>query len=138
MRVMKTQGSTSGEDAIKADTRYDVRTKVQDGLLQLASRKRVPATIDCGACGGKGSARELNIPIIKGFVGDKTDDVLRDTGFEGFVVRRGLIDDDQLTGKHCLIVRIDIQNCWRKKARIQVKTPCLSGKVEALGIPEAL
>ncbi|KAK3753561.1 hypothetical protein RRG08_028616 [Elysia crispata] len=51
MRVMETQGSASGEDAGKADTRYDVRTEVQDGLLQLASGKRVPAMIDCGACG---------------------------------------------------------------------------------------
>ena len=89
MRVMETQGSSSGEDAGKADTRYDVRTEVQDGLLQSASGKRVPAMIDCGACGGKGSARELNLPIVKGLVGDKTVDVLRDTGCEGVVVRRG-------------------------------------------------
>ena len=68
MRVMETQGSASGEDAGKADTRYDVRTEVQDGLLQEASGKRVPAMIDCGACGGKGSARELNLTIVKGLV----------------------------------------------------------------------
>ena len=55
MRVMETQGSASGEDAGKGDSRYDVRTEVQDGLLQLASGKRVPAMIDCGACGDKGS-----------------------------------------------------------------------------------
>ena len=46
MRVMEIQGSASGEDAGKADTRYDVRTEVQDGLLQLASGERVPAMID--------------------------------------------------------------------------------------------
>ena len=118
MRVMETQGSASGEDAGKADTRYDVRTEVQDGLLQLASGKRVPAMIDCGACGGKGSARELNLPIVKGLVGDKTVDVLRDTGCEGVVVRRGLVDDDQLTGKCCLIVRIDNTVLLAEKARI--------------------
>ena len=72
MRVMETQGSASGEDAGKAGTRNDVRTEVQDRLLQLASGKRVPTMIDCGACGGKGSARELNLPIVKGLVGDKT------------------------------------------------------------------
>ena len=47
---------------------YDVRTKVQDGLLQLASGKRVPAMIDCGAFGGKESARELNLPTVKSLV----------------------------------------------------------------------
>ncbi|KAK3785125.1 hypothetical protein RRG08_021925 [Elysia crispata] len=137
-RVMETQGSASGEDAGKADTRYDVRTEVQDGLLQLASGKRVPVMIDCGACGGKGSARELNLPIVKGLVGDKTVDVLRDTGCEGVVVRRGLVDDDQLTGKYCLIVRIDNTVLLAEKARIQVKTPYLSGEVEALCISEVI
>ena len=138
MRVVETEGSASGEDAGKADTRYDVRTEVQDGLLQLASGKRVPAMIDCGACGGKGSARELNLPIVKGLVGDKTVDVLRDTGCEGVVVCRGLVGDDQLTGKCCLLVRIDNTVLLAEKARIQVKTPYLSGKVEALCISEVI
>ncbi|KAK3791391.1 hypothetical protein RRG08_012573 [Elysia crispata] len=138
MRVMETQGSASGEDAGKADTRYNVRTEVQDGLLQLASGKRVPAMIDCGACDGKGSARGLNLPIVKGLVGDKTVDVLRDTGCESVVVRRGLVGDDQLTGKCCLIVRIDNTVLLAEKARIQVKTPYLSGEVEALCIPEVI
>ena len=98
MRIMETQGSASGDDAGKTDTRYDVRSETQDGLLQLARGKRVPAMIDCGACGGKESARELNLPIVKGLVGDKTVDVLRDTGCEGVVVRRGLVDDNQQQG----------------------------------------
>ena len=94
MRVMETQGSASGEDAGKADTRYDIRTEVQDGLLELASGKRVPAMINCGACSGKGSAKKQDLPIVKGLVGDKTVDVLRDTGCESVVIRRGLVDDD--------------------------------------------
>ena len=85
MRVMETQGSESGEDAEKADTRYDVRKEVQDRLLHLASRKRVLAMTDCKACGGKGSTRELNLLIDKGLLGDKAVDVLRDTGCEGVV-----------------------------------------------------
>ena len=97
MRVMEIQGSASGEDAGKSDTRYDVRTEVEDGLLQLASEKRVPAMIDCAACCGNESARELNLPIVKGLVGDKTVDVTRDKGCEGVVVHRVLADDDQQT-----------------------------------------
>ena len=114
MRVKETQGSASGEDAGNVDTRYDVRTEVQDGLLQLASGKRVPSKINCGACGGKESARELNLPTVKGLVGDKTVDVLRDTGCEGVMVRRGLVDDNQLTGKCCLIFSTR-QYCWLKR-----------------------
>ena len=55
MRVVETQKSAFGEDAGKADTSFVVRTEIQDGLLQLASGKRLPAVIDCGACGGKES-----------------------------------------------------------------------------------
>ena len=49
-----------------------------------------------------------------------------------------LVDDDQLTGKCCLIVRIDNTVLLEEKARIQVKTPYLSGEVEALCIPEVI
>ena len=80
MRVIETRESASGEDAGKADSKYDVRTEVQDWLLQLASGKRVPAMIGCGSCGGEESARELNLPIVKDLVGDKTINVLRDIG----------------------------------------------------------
>ena len=68
--------------------------------------------IDCGACGGKESPRELNLPIAKGLVGDKTVDVLRGTGCDGVVV-----DDNQLTGKWCLIVKIDNTVLLVEKAR---------------------
>ena len=54
------------------------------------------------------------------------------------MVCRGLVDDDQLTGKCCLIVRIDNTVLLAEKARIQVKTPYLSGKVEALCISEVI
>ena len=43
-----------------------------------------------------------------------------------------------LTGKCCLIVRNDNTVLMAEKARIQVKTPCLSEDVEALYIPEAI
>ena len=54
------------------------------------------------------------------------------------MVRCGLVDDDQLTGKSCLFVRIDNTVLLAEKARIQVKTPYPSGEVEALCIPEAI
>ena len=64
--------------------------------------------------------------------------MLRDTGCDGVVIRCGLVDDDQLTGKYSLVVRIDNTLLLAEKARIQVKTPYLSGKVEALCIPEVI
>ena len=67
--------------------------------------------IDCGACGGKRSARKLNLPIVKGLVVEKTVDLLRDTGCEGVVVRGGLVDDDQLK------VRFDCQDHYSTVGR---------------------
>ena len=36
--------------------------------------------VDCGACGGKKSLEDLYLPVVKGLVGDKTVNVLRDIG----------------------------------------------------------
>ena len=94
--------------------------------------------VDCGACGGKKSVEDLNLPVVKGLDGDKTVNVLRDTGCEGVVVGRRLVEDSRLTGKCCLIVRIDNTVPLAEKAKIHVKTPYLSADVEALCIPEAV
>ena len=74
----------------------------------------------------------LNLRFVKGLAGDKTVNVLNDTDCVGVVVSRRLVDDSQLTGKCCLIVRIDNIVLLAEKARIHVKTPYLSGDVEAL------
>ena len=71
--------------------------------------------------------------MIKDLVGEK----IIDTGFEGAVVCLYLVDDDQLTEKCCLVVRIDNTVLLAEKTRIQVKTPYLSGEVEALCMLEA-
>ena len=94
--------------------------------------------VDSGACGDKKSVEDLNLPVVKGLVGDKTVDVLTHTGCEGVVVSRRLVEDSQLMGKCCLIVRIHNTVLLAKKARIHVKTPYLSGDVEALCIREAI
>ena len=51
---------------------------------------------------------------------------------------RRLVEDSQLTGKCCLIVRIENTVLLAVKARIHVKTPYLSGDVEALCILKAI
>ena len=43
--------------------------------------------VDCGAYGGKKSVEDLNLPVVKSLVGDKTVNILRDTSCEGVVVR---------------------------------------------------
>ena len=94
--------------------------------------------VDCGACGGKKSVEDLNLPVVKGLVGEKTVNVLWNTGCDGVVVSRRLVEDSQLTGKCCLIVWIDNTVLLEEKAKIHVKTPYPSGDVEALCIPETI
>ena len=72
VQVVETRGAAPEGTAGVTDTRCDVRAEVQDGLLQLASGKQVPAMVDCGACGGKKSLEDLNLPVVKDLVGDKT------------------------------------------------------------------
>ena len=81
---------------------------------------------------------DQKLPVVKDLVGDNTINVLKDTGCEGIVVGRRLVEDGQLTGKCCLIVRIDNTVLLAEKARIHVKTCYLSGDVEGLCIPEAV
>ena len=54
------------------------------------------------------------------------------------MVSRGLVEDSQLTEKCRLIVQIDNTVLLEEKTRIQVKTPYLSGDVEASCIAEAI
>ena len=107
VRIVETRDAAPEGSARVTDTGCDFRAEVKDGLLELASGKQVPAMIDCRACGGKKSVEDLNLPVVKGLVGDKTVNVLRDTSCEGVVVGRRLFEASQLTGKCRLIVRTD-------------------------------
>ena len=138
IRVVETRDAAPEASAGVTDTGCNVRAEVKDGMLQLASGKQIPAMVDCGACGCKKSVEDLNLFVVKGLVGDKNVNVLRHTGCEGVVVSRTLVEDSQLMGKCCLIVRIDNTVLLAEKAKIHAKTPYLSGDVEALCIPEAI
>ena len=138
VRVVETRDAARDGTAGVTDTGCDVRAEVQDELLQLANGKQVPTMVDCGACGGKRSVEELNLPVVNGLVGDKIVNVLRDTDCEGVVVSSRLVQDSQLIGKCCFTVRIDNTVLLTVRARIHVKTPYLSGDVEALCIPEVI
>ena len=74
---------------------------------------------------------DLNLPVVKGLAVYKTVNLLKDTRCEGVVVSRRLIEHSQVTGKYCLIVPIYNTVMLAEKARIHVKTPYLSGDLEA-------
>ena len=117
-------------------TEEEVRACIKDDKLLLASGKKIP--IVSNACLEPLSGDRLKMPVVKGRVGEKTVDVLRDTGCSGIVVKKNLVSEDQLTGDFNVMLLID--NTARKVpiARITVDTPYLKGQVEAQCLPDAI
>ena len=110
-------------------TSEEVKSCIQDDQLLLACGKKVPLLSN--ACVEPLIGVRTKMPVVKGRVGEKTVDVLRDTGCSGVVVKKDLVGEDQFTGD--LNVMLLIDNTARKVpiARIYVDTPYLTGHVEA-------
>ena len=117
-------------------TEEEVKACIKDDKLLLASGKKI--LIVSNACLEPLSGDRLKMPVVKGRVGEKTVDVLRDTGCSGIVVKKNLVSEDQFTGDFNVMLLID--NTARKVpiARITVDTPYLKGQVEAQCLPDAI
>nr|XP_034331791.1 uncharacterized protein LOC117690977 [Crassostrea gigas] len=74
---------------------------------------------------------ETEMPLVKGCVGNKLVTVLRDTGCSGAVIRRELVNDDQLTGTSQRCKLADGRIIDSDVARIDVDTPYFTGSVDA-------
>ncbi|GFS22004.1 reverse transcriptase [Elysia marginata] len=116
----------------------NLQSEVKDGMLQLASGKSVPVMMNCAALSDPEKTKSLRLPILRGKVDGRDVGVMRDTGCEGVVVRRQLVDAGQLTGECCLLLRIDNTALLAEKAIINLRTPFLSEEVKALCTPDAI
>ena len=81
-------------------TEEEVRACIKDDKLLLTSGNKIP--IVSNACLEPQSGDRL-----KGRVGVKTVDVLRDTGCSGIVVKKNLVSEDQFTGDFNVMLFID-------------------------------
>ncbi|GFS20953.1 reverse transcriptase [Elysia marginata] len=70
---------------------------MKGGILELASGKSVPMMMNCFALSDPEKTKSLRLPILRGEIDDREVDVMRDTGCEGVVVRRQLVDAGHLT-----------------------------------------
>ncbi len=97
---------------------------------------RPELTLECGckipvlACGRQ--QRYNNLETVEGKVNGQSGQVLRDTGCSTVVVRRSLVDEDQLTGKKVTCVMIDGTAKTYETAEIEVETPFFNGVVTAV------
>ena len=114
----------------------EVKSCIQDNKLVLACGKKIPLL--SSACVEPLSGVRSKMPVVKGRVGEKSVDVLRDTGCSGIVVKKDLVSEDQYTGDFNVMLLID--NTARKVpiAKIEVDTPYLKGQVEAQCLPDAV
>ena len=117
-------------------TEEEVRVCIKDDKLLLASGKKIP--IVSNAFLEPLSGDRLKMPVVKGRVGEKTVDVLRDTGCSGKVVKKNIVSEDQFTGDFNVMLLID--NTTRKVLieRITVDTRYFKGQVEAQCLPDAI
>jgi len=134
------------------------RNQVSTGCLEQSSPPRAAAEdiqaciegeqllLACGlepvglssACVQPLSGARSKMPVVKGKIGDKTVDVLRDTGCSGIVVKKELVSEGQYTGDfNCMLL---IDNTVRKVpiAWITVDTPYLSGEVDVQCLPDVI
>ena len=117
-------------------TEEEVKACIKDDKLLLACGKKIPLL--SSACVEQLTGVRSKMPVVKGGVGEKSVDVLRDTGCSEIVVKRDLVSEDQLTGDFNVMLLID--NTARKVpiAEIDVDTPYLKGQVEAQYLPDAI
>ena len=117
-------------------TDEEVKACIKDDKLLLACGKKIPLL--SSACVEPLTGVRSKMPVVKGRVGEKPVDVLRDTGCSGIVVKRDLVSEDQFTGERHVMLLID--NTARKVpiAKIDVDTPYLKGQVEAQCLPDAV
>ena len=79
-----------------------------------------------------------NLPTSKGFINNQEVTILRDTGCSGAVVRKGLVDSNQLTGKTCQYVSVDKTIRSAPMAEVYIRSPVYTGMLKALCMEDPL
>jgi len=72
------------------------------------------------------------MPVCIGLMGDQSVSVLRDTGCSTVVVKRELVDDEQMTGGTETCILIDGTVRRTPVAEIEIEMPYYTGKVTAV------
>ena len=77
-----------------------------------------------------------NLPTSIGFIGKERVHVLHDTGCNGEVIRKGLVNSNEFTGDHKLMMLLDRTIIKVHVAHCQVNTPWYSGPTDVLYIDD--
>jgi len=75
---------------------------------------------------------KAKIPVSDGCLDERKVRVLRDTGCSTFVMRRGLVSEDKLTGNVVVCVMIDGTARRNPTALVEIDTPYLSCTIQSV------
>ena len=114
----------------------EVKSCIKDDKLLLACGKKIPLL--SSACVEPFTGVRSKMPVVKGRVGEKCVDVLRDTGCSRVVVKRDLVAEDQFTGDFNVMLLIDNTAGKVPIANSDINTPYLKGQVEAQCLPDPI
>ncbi|XP_064456939.1 uncharacterized protein LOC135367578 [Ornithodoros turicata] len=102
---------------------------VKDGHVGLKNGAMVPVV---NACVTPKTAFQIEgMPAATGKMGKREITVLRDTGSDTVIVKRGLVRQEDMTGRHSPVRLVDGTVRKLPEARIFVKTPFYSGPLTA-------
>ncbi|XP_060070207.1 uncharacterized protein LOC132550192 [Ylistrum balloti] len=101
------------------------------GTRKVKVREKTDGTVMSlsDSCDSEGVVRRR--PVTRGYVGDQLVTVLRDSGSDGIVVRRSLVEPSQMTGRTQVCYLVDKTPIYAPVAKVFVDTPFYTGHCEA-------
>nr|XP_027212065.1 uncharacterized protein LOC113805282 [Penaeus vannamei] len=90
------------------------------------------------ACGGSGKDRHSKLITKPGEVEGHKVTVMRDNGCTTVLVKRSLVPNCKLTGKHCVVKMANSDVFCYPEAEITVKSPFYTGTTKAVCIPNPI
>ncbi|KAH6933537.1 hypothetical protein HPB50_016060 [Hyalomma asiaticum] len=79
-----------------------------------------------------------HMPVVEGEIHGQRVSVLRDSGTNTVLVRKSLVNDEELTGEYSSVLLVDSSVRWLPEAKIVVSTPYYTGSVVAKCLEEPL
>ncbi|GFN94290.1 Zinc finger protein [Plakobranchus ocellatus] len=82
--------------------------------------------------------RGHHVLILRDKIGGREHHLMKVTGYDDVVVRKRLVEDKQLAGESCLLIRIDKSALLAEKAVVNLRAPYQCGEEKAFCIPNAI
>ncbi|XP_042148654.1 uncharacterized protein LOC121837179 [Ixodes scapularis] len=113
----------------KETNRGSASACIEEGYVELRNGEKVPV-VNTGLA-RKDLHMSEGLPVVTGLVEGERARVLRDTGCNTVIVRRGLVHDKSLTGTKSLVYLLDRSVLMLPEAWVVVDTPYFKGRLRA-------